>query len=80
LRGPGRRILCIPQGPGRAATELWGKGGSILLELASYLLEQALVATVPGEAFGVPGYLRLSYACSMGEIREGLARIKAALT
>jgi aspartate/methionine/tyrosine aminotransferase len=50
------------------------------LALATYLLESAYVATVPGEAFGTPGYLRLSYACSMATIREGLARIAAALT
>jgi aspartate aminotransferase len=49
------------------------------LDLAGYLLESAYVATVPGEAFGTPGYLRLSYACGMETIREGVARIAAAL-
>jgi aspartate aminotransferase len=44
--------------------------------LATHLLEQAHVATVPGEAFGAPGYLRLSYACSMAEIQEGVSRIR----
>jgi aspartate aminotransferase len=44
------------------------------------LLEKAYVATVPGEAFGAPGYLRLSYACGMDSIREGISRIKNALT
>lgn len=58
-------------------------GGHVVhssLDLATYLLEKAYVATVPGEAFGTPGYLRLSYACGMNEIREGLARIKETLT
>ncbi len=58
-------------------------GGHVIdssLDLATYLLEKAYVATVPGEAFGTPGYLRLSYACGMNEIREGLARIKETLT
>ena len=50
------------------------------LELAAYLLEQAYVATVPGEAFGAPGYLRLSYACGMPTIEEGLARMRTALS
>jgi aspartate aminotransferase len=50
------------------------------LDLANYLLEKAYVATVPGEAFGAPGYLRLSYACGMDSIREGISRIKNALT
>lgn len=49
------------------------------LELATYLLERTYVATVPGEAFGTPGYLRLSYACSMSTIREGIDRIAKAL-
>jgi aspartate aminotransferase len=49
------------------------------LELATWLLENAYVATVPGEAFGAPGYLRLSYACGLQAIREGIARIADAL-
>ena len=49
------------------------------LDLATYLLERAYVATVPGEAFGMPGYLRLSYACSMSTIREGIDRIAKTL-
>ena len=40
------------------------------------LLEEARVATVPGEAFGAPGYLRFSYALSLPRIEEGLERIK----
>jgi len=40
------------------------------------LLEEAQVATVPGEAFGAPGYLRFSYALSLDRIKEGLDRIK----
>jgi aspartate aminotransferase len=49
------------------------------LDLAAMLLESAYIATVPGEAFGAAGYLRLSYACDMATIREGLARIATAL-
>ena len=48
-------------------------------ELAAYLLEDALVSTVPGEAFGTPGFVRLSYALGMNELREGVERIRAAL-
>ncbi len=39
------------------------------------LLEKAHVAVVPGEAFGAPGYLRLSYATSIERIDEGLRRL-----
>lgn len=44
-------------------------------ELAKELLEKAHVALVPGEAFGAPGYLRLSYATSIKRIEEGLRRL-----
>lgn len=45
-------------------------------ELANELLERAHVALVPGEAFGAPGFLRLSYATSLDQIEEGLRRMK----
>jgi aspartate aminotransferase len=50
------------------------------LELTEYLLVDANVAVVPGSAFGFPGGLRLSYAMSDDLIREGVQRIKVALT
>jgi aspartate aminotransferase len=46
------------------------------VELASILLEEARIAVVPGSAFGMNGYLRLSYATSMEDIKEGLSRFK----
>ncbi len=46
------------------------------LALASWLLKHCGVAVVPGSAFGAPGYLRLSYATSDDNIREGLRRIR----
>lgn len=45
------------------------------MSLARELLERARVAVVPGEAFGVPGFLRLSYATSIERIEEGLGRL-----
>lgn len=47
--------------------------------LAQYLLEKALVAVVPGEAFGAEGYLRISYCADKDSIVEGLRRIRWAL-
>lgn len=44
-------------------------------ELATALLDKAHVALVPGEAFGAPGFLRLSYATSIERIEEGLRRL-----
>ncbi len=48
-------------------------------EVSAYLLDEALVSTVPGEAFGTPGFIRLSYALGMDKLREGTDRIRAAL-
>jgi aspartate aminotransferase len=45
-------------------------------ELAKLLLDKARVALVAGEAFGAPGYLRLSYATSLERIDEGLRRLE----
>jgi aspartate aminotransferase len=44
-------------------------------ELANLLLERARVALVGGDAFGAPGYLRISYATSLDRIEEGLRRL-----
>jgi aspartate/methionine/tyrosine aminotransferase len=49
-------------------------------ELAEALLEVAQVAIVPGEAFGAPGYARLSFALDDEALLEGVERIAAALT
>ena len=48
-------------------------------DLAMYLLEEGHVATVAGEAFCLPGYIRLSYATSDDNIREAMRRIAEAL-
>lgn len=47
--------------------------------LADLILEHAEVAVVPGEAFGTPGYLRLSYAMGDDDIRTGVERMGALL-
>ena len=46
------------------------------LELAERLLDEAALACVPGEGFGRPGFLRLSFARPMEELREGLRRLQ----
>ncbi len=48
-------------------------------ELSTYLLDDALVVTVPGEAFGMPGFVRFSYALGMDQLEEGVERLRAAL-
>ena len=48
-------------------------------DFSLYLLEEALVATVTGDAFGNPDCIRISYAASQEQIKEAVKRIKAAL-
>ncbi len=57
-------------------------GGKIKtdVDLAAYLLEEAMAATVPGSVFEGPGHLRLSYACSRADIEKGVSRIREALS
>src|SRR5262245_53688362 len=56
--------------------------GSILdddVQLCDWLVEVGKVAVVPGSGFGAPGHVRLSYATSMANIREGVKRLREAL-
>jgi aspartate aminotransferase len=56
-------------------------GGTTLqssVDVADFLLKKHLVATVPGDAFGTTGYLRLSYAASMAELEKAASRIQKA--
>ncbi len=49
------------------------------VKLADFLLEKALVVTVPGVEFGMEGHLRLSYAGAVKDVLEGVERLKWAL-
>jgi aspartate aminotransferase len=65
-------------------SQLFGKrsGEKIINDASSlcmYLLEEAHVALVPGDAFGSPNCIRISYASSEQDLREALRRIKIAL-
>lgn len=48
--------------------------------LVSYFLKEADVAMVPGSAFGAPGYVRISFACSIEQLQEAVRRMGKALT
>lgn len=48
-------------------------------DLASFLLEEGGISTIPGEAFGAEGYLRLSYAVSREVLSEGVEKLKNAV-
>lgn len=66
-------------------SSFYGKtlGGKVItnsLDLCGYILEHALVSTVPGIAFGMDDHIRISYASSEAELREAAKRIKQALS
>ncbi|MCQ0006292.1 MULTISPECIES: pyridoxal phosphate-dependent aminotransferase [Actinomadura] len=60
--------------------ELRGRRPETSVELASLILEEAEVALVPGEAFGTPGYFRLSYALGDDDLVEGVSRVAKLLS
>ena len=47
--------------------------------LCDWVLDSGKVAVVPGSGFGAPGFVRLSYACSMQNIQSGVGRLAEAL-
>jgi aspartate aminotransferase len=55
--------------------ELRGTTITDTVQLAALILEHAEVAVVPGEAFGTPGYLRLSYALGDDDLKTGVTRM-----
>ena len=55
--------------------EIAGKKVETTIDLAQVFLEEIHVAVVPGEAFGAPGYARLSFALGDHDLKEGLGRI-----
>jgi aspartate aminotransferase len=59
--------------------EIGGSRPTSSAELAEVILEQVEVAVVPGEAFGTPGYLRMSYALSDDDLAEGVGRMQKLL-
>jgi aspartate aminotransferase len=59
--------------------DIAGRRVETTLDLAEVILEEAKVAIVPGEAFGAPGYARLSYALGDDDLVEGIGRIRSLL-
>jgi aspartate/methionine/tyrosine aminotransferase len=68
-------FYAYPSVDGLLGREIRGRRASTSAELADLILEQVEVAVVPGEAFGTPGYLRLSYALGDADLDEGLERL-----
>ncbi len=73
---PEGAFYAYPSVKGLLGKKLRGRTIDSSLTVAEVALEEALVAVVPGEAFGTPGYLRLSYATSDENISEGVLRLQ----
>jgi aspartate aminotransferase len=73
---PGGAFYAYPSVKGLLGKEYDGTLIETSAQLAEYILDQVEVAIVPGEAFGSPGYLRLSYALGDDDIVEGITRLQ----
>ncbi len=60
------------------ARALLARRGMDDVAFCNHLLEQHLLAAVPGSAFAIPGFVRLSYAVAMPELEKAMARLRAA--
>jgi aspartate aminotransferase len=72
---PQGAFYCFPSFEGVLGREIAGRTPRTTLELCEVLLDVAKVAIVPGEAFGAPGYARLSFALGDDDLGEGVGRI-----
>ncbi len=72
---PQGAFYCYPSVKGVLDKEIAGRRLASSAELAALILDEAEVAVVPGEAFGTPGYFRLSCALGDADLEEGVMRI-----
>ena len=76
---PQGAFYCFPSFESVLGHEVAGQTPRTTLELCAVLLDEAKVAIVPGEAFGAPGYARLSFALGDDDLGEGVRRIAEVL-
>lgn len=77
---PEGAFYAYPSVKGALGREINGRVANSSAELTEIILDEAEVAVVPGEAFGSPGYLRLSYALGDDDLVEGVTRIQKLLS
>jgi aspartate/methionine/tyrosine aminotransferase len=77
---PQGAFYCFPSFEGVLGREIGGHAPQTTLELCELVLDEARVAIVPGEAFGAPGYARLSFALADDALVEGVERLAKFLT
>jgi len=73
-------FYCFPSVKGVLGKTIRGQTPQTSVQLASLVLDEAEVAVVPGEAFGAPGYFRLSYALGDDDLVEGVTRLSKLLS
>jgi aspartate aminotransferase len=73
---PRGAFYAYPSVKGALGRDIGGRTASTSAELAEIILDEAEVAVVPGEAFGSPGYVRLSYALGDDDLAEGVTRLQ----
>ncbi len=76
---PEGAFYVYPSVQGVLGRRIRGRTPNTSAELAEIILEESEVAVVPGEAFGTPGYLRLSYALGDEDLVEGVSRVQKLL-
>ena len=72
---PEGAFYCYPNVTGLLGRSFGGRVANSSVELAEMLLESIKIAVVPGEAFGTPGYFRLSSALGDADLAKGLERL-----
>ena len=72
---PGGAFYAFPNMTGLLGRDLGGRSADTTMDLAALLLDEINIAIVPGEAFGAPGYARLSFALADADLEEGLTRL-----
>jgi aspartate aminotransferase len=77
---PQGAFYCFPSFVGVLGRDIAGRTPHTTLELCEVILDEARVAVVPGEAFGAPGYARLSFALADDALVEGVERIAKLLS
>jgi aspartate/methionine/tyrosine aminotransferase len=77
---PQGAFYCFPSFEGVLGRDIAGRTPQTTLELCEIFLDEARVAIVPGEAFGAPGYARLSFALADEALVEGVERIAKLLS
>jgi aspartate/methionine/tyrosine aminotransferase len=73
---PSGAFYAFPNLSGLLGRDLNGRTAATTMDLCRLLLDEAEIAIVPGEAFGAPGFARLSFALSDEDLIEGLNRLQ----